>query len=110
MSATLPYCPELQEPNGERQMVASVLSTAGVGLGDAVEYIVKEYVDRAVREEDGRIITVDRPARAAPIQVIWIRMTGVTTFQKSYRFYRQATKPGCLRVEYMKSKLLFPVL
>ncbi len=67
-TSEMPYCDELVEPSGDRMAAVSVLMTGGVGIGDDVENMDLDVVRRTCRE-DGRILSVDAPAKAAPIQV-----------------------------------------
>ncbi len=72
---TMPYCDELVEPNPDRMAAVSVLMTGGVGIGDDVENMDVDVIHRTCRE-DGRILSVDAPAKAAPIQILKMAFGG----------------------------------
>lgn len=80
VNSSMPYCEELIEPNPSLQAVVSTLSLAGVAFGDEVNNVDKNVLARTMRE-DGRILTVDYPARAAPIQILEMAFGGIHQVQ-----------------------------
>jgi len=64
-----PPCQEFIEPSPDRQAIVSVISMGGVGIGDDVSNVDEEIVRKMVRP-DGRIVSVDEPAKAAPLQIL----------------------------------------
>lgn len=71
----MPYCAELTEPNPDLQAAVSVIMAAGVGFSDDVDNVDVDVISRTCRE-DGRILTVDLPARAAPVQILEMAFGG----------------------------------
>ncbi|TRY70847.1 hypothetical protein TCAL_01214 [Tigriopus californicus] len=76
VNATFPYCPELVEPNPELQAAVSTLSLGGVGFGDRMDAIDESVLAKTCRE-DGKILTVDEPALAAPVQLLEMAFSGL---------------------------------
>ena len=77
VNGSMPYCDEYIEPNPDLQAAVSTLSGGGVGFGDRIENVDVGVIMRTCREDDGRILTTDSPAVAAPVQILEMAFGGV---------------------------------